>query len=132
MCYSTCASGPTVLSMCSRLRLVTNCCSTKMSPTDFCTVLYDAFYSYLCRRYWNGILGPSILIMEVCLIMCTLEGLMTLVLMFLIAIIQTMIGYFVSLSDERKHQRATLWFGIYLFYERLTSKLISYVFSSEN
>ena len=23
------------------------------------TVLYDAFYSYLCRRYWNGILGLS-------------------------------------------------------------------------
>ena len=23
------------------------------------TVLYDAFYSCLCRRYWNGILGPS-------------------------------------------------------------------------
>ena len=57
---------------------------------------------------------------------------MTLVLMLLIPIIQTMIGYFVSLSDERKHQRATLWFGIYLFYERLTSKLISYVFSSVN
>ena len=31
-------------------------------PTAEClprTVLYDAFYSYLCRRYWNGILGPS-------------------------------------------------------------------------
>ena len=24
------------------------------------TVLYDAFYKCLCRRYWNGILGPSI------------------------------------------------------------------------
>ena len=23
------------------------------------TVLYDAFYSCLCRHYWNGILGPS-------------------------------------------------------------------------
>ena len=23
------------------------------------TVLYDVFYNYLCRRYWNGILGPS-------------------------------------------------------------------------
>ena len=31
----------------------------ELSPTDSCTVLYDAFYSYLCRRYWNGILGPS-------------------------------------------------------------------------
>ena len=31
-------------------------------PTAECllrTVLYDAFYSYLCRCYWNGILGPS-------------------------------------------------------------------------
>ena len=25
-----------------------------------CTVLYNAFYSYLWRHYWNGILGPSI------------------------------------------------------------------------
>ena len=31
-------------------------------PTAECllrTVLYDAFYSYLCRCYWNSILGPS-------------------------------------------------------------------------
>ena len=54
-CYSTCASGPTALSVCSRL------CPTKNWALSLYsrTVLYDAFYSYLCRRYWNGILGPS-------------------------------------------------------------------------
>ena len=59
-CYSTGASGPTVLSVCSRLCLVANCSTENWALTD-CprTVLYDAFYSYLCRRYWNGILGPS-------------------------------------------------------------------------
>ena len=57
-CYSTCASGPTALSVCSWLCLVANCAAKNwvLSPR---TVLYNAFYSYLCRRYWNGILGPS-------------------------------------------------------------------------
>ena len=69
-CYSTGTSGPTALSVCSRLCLVANCslssdwltarsltrCSLLLSSR---TVLYGAFYSYLCRRYWNGILGPS-------------------------------------------------------------------------
>ena len=32
---------------------------TELSLTNSRTVLYNAFYSYLCRRYWNGILGPS-------------------------------------------------------------------------
>ena len=34
---------------------------SRLAPSLECprTVLYDAFYSYLCRRYWNGILGPS-------------------------------------------------------------------------
>ena len=34
---------------------------SRLVPSLECprTVLYDAFYSYLCRRYWNGILGPS-------------------------------------------------------------------------
>ena len=61
MCYSTGASGPTVLSVCSRLCLVANCSYTTpySSSSPPRTVLYDAFYSYLCRRYWNGILGPS-------------------------------------------------------------------------
>ena len=57
MCYSTGVSGPNGLSVCSRLCLVANCCS--LSALMLRTVLYDAFYSYLCRRYWNGILGPS-------------------------------------------------------------------------
>ena len=57
-CYSTGASGPTVLSVCSRLCLVANCW-TVCPSVCLRTVLYDAFYSYLCRRYWNGILGPS-------------------------------------------------------------------------
>ena len=56
MCYSMGASGPTALSVCSRLCLVANSSSTKELSR---TVLYDAFYSYLCRHYWNGILGPS-------------------------------------------------------------------------
>ena len=62
------------LSVCSRLRLATDCCSAllryclsslysnsnyQLHCTAARTVLYDAFYSYLCRRYWNGILGPS-------------------------------------------------------------------------
>ena len=42
-----------VLSTVSSLRV---CLPTS---TALRTVLYDAFYSYLCRRYWNGILGPS-------------------------------------------------------------------------
>ena len=62
-CYSTGASGPTVLSVCSRLCLVANCsCWMLLLTAEYCcsrTVLYGAFYSYLCRRYWNGILGPS-------------------------------------------------------------------------
>ena len=58
MCYSTDASGPTALSVCSRLCLVANCTATAGLGWPR-TVLYDAFYSYLCRRYWNGILGPS-------------------------------------------------------------------------
>ena len=33
--------------------------STESAVSVSCTVLYDAFYSFLCRRYWNGILGPS-------------------------------------------------------------------------
>ena len=69
MCYSTCASGWTALSVCSRLCLVADCCCSMCVcecvsmcvSICVCTVLYDAFYSYLCRRYWNGILGPSIL-----------------------------------------------------------------------
>ena len=59
MCYSTGKSGPTALSVCSRLCLVTNC--SALCALMRRTVLYDAFYSYLCRRYWNGILGPSII-----------------------------------------------------------------------
>ena len=60
MCYSTCASGPTTLSVCARLCLVTNCLTDRLTELKQPrTVLYDAFYSYLCRRYWNGILGPS-------------------------------------------------------------------------
>ena len=31
----------------------------RFTLSELRTVLYDAFYSYLCRRYWNGILGPS-------------------------------------------------------------------------
>ena len=67
-CYSTGASGPTALSVCSRLCLVANCslssdwltvCWLTRSLVRSRTVLYGAFYSYLCRRYWNGILGPS-------------------------------------------------------------------------
>ena len=73
-CYSTCTSGPTALSVCSRLCLVANCSTKNWARltdwltywptvtdwlTDSRTVLYNAFYSYLCRRYWNGILGPS-------------------------------------------------------------------------
>ena len=37
-------------------RVLSTVSSRQLSPR---TVLYDAFYSYLCRRYWNGILGPS-------------------------------------------------------------------------
>ena len=59
MCYSTCASGPTALSVCSRLCLVANCSALLQVLLSPCTVLYDAFYSYLCRRHWNSILGPS-------------------------------------------------------------------------
>ena len=59
MCYSTGASGPTALSVCSRLWLVANCLLFFSLLSASRTVLYDAFYSYLCRRYWNGILGPS-------------------------------------------------------------------------
>ena len=55
MCYSTCASGPTALSVCSRPCWILLCWILLCSHT----VLYDAFYSYLCRRYWNSILGPS-------------------------------------------------------------------------
>ena len=33
--------------------------STESAVSVSRTVLYDAFYSYLCRRYWNGILGLS-------------------------------------------------------------------------
>ena len=62
-CYSTGASGPTALSVCSWLCLVANCWlsarSLARSLSRSRTVLYGAFYSYLCRRYWNGILGPS-------------------------------------------------------------------------
>ena len=59
-CYSTGASGPTALSVCSRLCLVANCwLSSDWLTVCSRTVLYGAFYSYLCRRYWNGILGPS-------------------------------------------------------------------------
>ena len=58
MCYSTCASGPTTLSVCSRLCLVANCLTDRLTECPR-TVLYDAFYNYLCRRYWNGILGLS-------------------------------------------------------------------------
>ena len=50
MCYSTGTSEPTTLSVSADQLLAHEC------PR---TVLYDAFYSYLCRRYWNGILGPS-------------------------------------------------------------------------
>ena len=55
-----------VLSTVSSLQLLLSaalycslCCSAL--PCSLCsrTVLYDAFYSYLCRCYWNGILGPS-------------------------------------------------------------------------
>ena len=46
-----------MLSMCSRLCLVCDCLSCALVCSH--TVLYDAFYSYLCRCYWNGILGPS-------------------------------------------------------------------------
>ena len=55
MCYST------ALSVCSRLWLVTNCSALSATAPVLLprTVLYDDFYSYLCRRYWNGILGPS-------------------------------------------------------------------------
>ena len=56
MCYSTCTSGPTTLSVCSLLCPEPDWPTSELSPR---TVLYDAFYSYLCRRYWNGILGPS-------------------------------------------------------------------------
>ena len=45
-----------MLSVCSRLWLVSNCSAALCCSR---TVLYDAFYSCLCRRYWNGILGPS-------------------------------------------------------------------------
>ena len=58
-CYSTGTSGPTALSVCSRLCLVANCSLWLSVLLCSRTVLYDAFYSYLCRRYWNGILGPS-------------------------------------------------------------------------
>ena len=59
MCYSTCAPGPTALSVCSLLCPEPDCWLTNW-PTDWLrTVLYDAFYSCLCRRYLNGILGPS-------------------------------------------------------------------------
>ena len=49
-----------VLSSVSSDRL--SLCSATTTTTTLLllhTVLYDAFYSYLCRRYWNGILGPS-------------------------------------------------------------------------
>ena len=58
-CYSTCASGPTALSVCSRLCLVANCSTKNWARECPRTVLYDALYSYLCRCYWNSILGPS-------------------------------------------------------------------------
>ena len=58
MCYSTGTSGLTTLSVCSRLLLATNC---RLISNCSLTVLYDAFYSCLCRHYWNGILGPSIM-----------------------------------------------------------------------
>ena len=54
-----------VLSVCSCPRLATDCSSAVVTLTNYLTdsnchtVLYDAFYSYLCRCYWNGILGPS-------------------------------------------------------------------------
>ena len=32
---------------------------SRFTLSELRTVLYDAFYSYLCRRYWNGILGLS-------------------------------------------------------------------------
>ena len=54
-CYSTCASGPTALRVCSRLCLATDW----LVWVDCRTVLYDAFYSYLCRRYWKSIFGLS-------------------------------------------------------------------------
>ena len=58
MCYSTCAER--VLSSVSSDRVLA--LNTDWGNECVCvsrTVLYDAFYSYLCRRYWNGILGPS-------------------------------------------------------------------------
>ena len=83
MCYSTGASGPTALSMCSRLWLVTNCsalcaCLPLSTTTPVLLariVLYDAFYSYLSRRYWNGILGPStfIVVLILLVILCWLD-----------------------------------------------------------
>ena len=61
MCYSTCTSGPTcaehVLSTVSSRQLSQLALSLECPRT----VLYDAFYSYLCRHYWNSILGPSTL-----------------------------------------------------------------------
>ena len=43
-------------------RVLPSVSSDRLLPftlSELRTVLYDAFYSYLCRRYWNGILGPS-------------------------------------------------------------------------
>ena len=55
-CYSTCAER--VLSSASSDRLLALNTTEVMSARSR-TVLYNAFYGYLCRRYWNGILGPS-------------------------------------------------------------------------
>ena len=40
MCYSTCASGPTMLSVCSRLCLVANCLTDQLAEclSSYCTV----------------------------------------------------------------------------------------------
>ena len=52
------------------LRIWTDCTKSVLSSvssdrlsrftlSELRAVLYDAFYSYLCRHYWNSILGPS-------------------------------------------------------------------------
>ena len=42
MCYSTCASGPTVLSMCCRLRLVANCSTKNWALILYCMMPFIA------------------------------------------------------------------------------------------
>ena len=41
-CYSTCASGPTALSVCSRLCLVTNCSTENWALIMYCTMPFIA------------------------------------------------------------------------------------------